>query len=83
MSNFYLYKDNILSKIKENDELDKILEYIENHRGENIKIKVDGVFTSTMQVQKETMVHIIKRVKDYNDDMIETYMQLSNSNKEN
>jgi hypothetical protein len=29
------------------------------------------------------MVHIIKRVKDYNDDMIETYMQLSNSNKEN
>jgi hypothetical protein len=80
---FYLYKDNILSKLKENGELDKILEYFENYDEEKIKIKINNTPLSKLKVETETFLHIIKEMKDFNEKMIVEYLKLSNLNKEN
>lgn len=78
MSNLIYYKDNILSKIKQNEELNKILDWIESNKNKenNIILKM-GRFSSELRVNKNTLIKTIEEIKKNNEEHIERYLALS------
>lgn len=78
MSNLIYYKDNILSKIKQNEELNKILNWIESNKNkENDIILKNGKFSSKLKVNKNILIKIIEEMKKNNEEHIERYLALS------
>lgn len=78
MSNLIYYKDNILSKIKQNEELNKILNWIESNKNkENDIILKNGKFSSKLKVDKNILIKTIKEMKKNNEEHIERYLALS------
>lgn len=78
MSNLVYYKDNILSKIKQNEELNKILDWIgsNKNKGNNIILK-NGKFSSELKVDKNILIKTIEEIKKNNEEHIERYLALS------
>lgn len=78
MSNLIYYKDNILSKIKQNEELNKILNWIESNKNkENDIILKNGKFSSKLKVDKNILIKTIEEMKKNNEEHIERYLALS------
>lgn len=78
MSNLVYYKDNILSKIKQNEELNKILNWIESNKNkENDIILKNGKFSSKLKVDKNILIKTIEEMKKNNEEHIERYLALS------
>ena len=78
MSNLIYYKDNILSKIKQNEELNKILNWIEfNKNKENDIILKNGKFSSKLKIDKNILIKTIEEMKKNNEEHIERYLALS------
>lgn len=78
MSNLIYYKDNILSKIKQNEELNKILNWIESNKNkENDIILKNGKFSSKLKVDRNILIKTIEEMKKNNEEHIERYLALS------
>ena len=78
MSNLIYYKDNILSKIKQNEELNKILNWVESNKiKENDIILKNGKFSSKLKVNKNILIKTIEEMKKNNEEHIERYLALS------
>lgn len=78
MSNLVYYKDNILSKIKQNEELNKILDWIESNKNkENDIILKNGKFSSKLKFDKNILIKTIEEMKKNNEEHIERYLALS------
>ena len=77
-NNLCYYKDNIISKIKKNEEIDKILNYIRLYSSDKdkIKIKIDR-FSPKVEIEKQLLVDILKQLKESNDKHIDRYLGLS------
>lgn len=81
MSNLIYYRDNILSKIKENKELEKLQKWISDFNGENVQISY-GKFSQGILFPKYTLAHLVEKQIEYNDEMIDKYLALSFERKE-
>ena len=81
MSNLIYYRDNILSKIKENKELEKLQKWISDFNGENVQISY-GKFSQSISFPKYTLAHLVEKQIEYNDEMIDKYLALSFERKE-
>ena len=78
MSNLIYYKNNILSKIKQNEELNKILNWVESNKNkENDIILKNGKFSSKLKVDKNILIKTIEEMKKNNEEHIERYLALS------
>ena len=77
-NNLCYYKDNILSKIKKNEEIDKVLTYIHLYLNnkDKIKVKIDK-FSPKIEIEKQLLVDILKQLKESNDKHIDRYLGLS------
>lgn len=77
-NNLCYYKDNIISKIKKNEEIDKILNYIRLYSSDKdkIKIKIDR-FSPKVEIEKQLLIDILKQLKESNDKHIDRYLGLS------
>lgn len=79
MSNLHYYKDNILNKIQENKDLEKMERWIKYdclEGGQNVKLSF-GPFSPKLKISKYTILDLIKKQKEYNETMIEKYLKLS------
>lgn len=78
MSNFEYYKDNILTKLKQVDELEAALKWSHNfkHAGEKIVLN-SGLFAPIIKVDKEVFEDIIQELIDRKMKLIKLYNKLS------
>ena len=76
MSHLIYYRDNILSKIKENQELEKLQNWIRDFYGDEIKISF-GLFSPKLKISKFTLSMLIEKQIKYNEEMIDKYLSLS------
>ena len=81
MSNIVYYRDNILSKMKENKELEKIKDWLLYIVKEEELTLSCGNFKKT-KISKHTLIHLISDRKEYNEKMIDKYLALSFKEKE-
>ena len=77
-NNLCYYKDNIISKIKKNEEIDKILNYIRLYSSDKdkIKIKIDK-FSPKVEIEKQLLIDILRQLRESNDKHIDRYLGLS------
>lgn len=77
-NNLYYYKDNILSKIKKNEEIDKVLNYINlcSKSADEIQIKI-GNISPKVKVNKQLLIDVLEQLKEVNDKHIDRYLGLS------
>lgn len=77
MSHLIYYRDNILSKIKENQELEKLQNWIRDfYEEDEIKISF-GLFSPKLKISKFTLSMLIEKQIKYNEEMIDKYLNLS------
>ena len=81
MSNLIYYRDNILRKIEENKELEKLQKWIINFDGEEVKIS-HGIFSPVISFPKYTLSKLIDKQIEYNSERIDSYLALSFKEKE-
>lgn len=83
MSNLIYYKDNILSKIQEIKDLETMQDWIRQFCSDeqNIKLSI-GFLSPKLTISKYTLLNLIEERKDYNQTMIDKYLQLSFKDKE-
>ena len=83
MSNLVYYKDNILSKIQEIKDLETMQDWIKQFCSDeqNIKLSI-GFLSPKLIISKYTLLNLIEERKDYNQTMIDKYLQLSFKDKE-
>lgn len=83
MSNLIYYKDNILSKIKENEDLDKLTEWIRDLCFDETELKLSvGFLSPKFKISKYEFLTLVEVRKRYNEEMIDKYLQLSFKDKE-
>lgn len=72
------YKDNILNKIKTNEEIKNLFEYVERYSdyGEEIKLSL-GFLSQKLKINRDTFLKILKEIINYNDKMIDMYLGIS------
>lgn len=81
MSDLIYYKDNILSKIKENKELEEMERWIRDYDEQEITLSY-GFFSPKLKISKFTLLHLISDRQEYNDKMVDRYLNLSFGSKE-
>jgi hypothetical protein len=81
MSDLIYYKDNILSKMKENKELEEMERWIQNYDEQELTFSY-GFFSPKLKINKFTLLHLISDRQEYNDKMIDRYLSLSFGSKE-
>ena len=81
MSNLIYYRDNILGKIKENKELEKLQKWISDFDGEEVKISY-GTFSPAVSFSKYTLFKLIDKQIEYNNEKIDNYLALSFKGRE-
>lgn len=79
------YKENILSKLKMNEEIDNILNWISENIcwNDNLELKLNHRFAPKFTINMLTFQKALNSVKDFNDNMINRYMKLSFQNSFN
>lgn len=83
MSNLVYYKDNILSKIQEIKDLEAMEDWLRQFcLGEqNVKLSI-GFLSPKLKISKYTLLNLIEERKDYNQTMIDKYLELSFKEKQ-
>ena len=81
MSNIVYYRDNILGKMKENQELEKIKDWLLYEVKEE-KLTLSCEVFKKLKISKHTLIHLISDRKEYNEKMIDKYLALSFKEKE-
>lgn len=82
MSNIIYYRDNILSKVEENKDLEKLKDWL-TYLVEDKEITLSvGKFSPKMKISKYTLINLISDRKEYNERMIDRYLALSFKEKE-
>ena len=77
-NNLAYCKDNILSKIEKNREIEKALALIHvNYRNKKQLALKAGRFSSEILIDKDLMVDLLKRMKEENEKHIDKYLKLS------
>lgn len=77
MNNFF--QKMINEKQKHNKEIDKIIEYVENHSGEEIKLKTKNLFNPlSIEINRTIFLQLMKDLENYNCRMIQNYIELLN-----
>lgn len=77
MNNFF--QKMINEKQKHNEEIDKIIKYVENHSGEEIKLKTKSLFNPlSIEINRTIFLQLMKDLENYNCRMIQNYIKLLN-----
>lgn len=83
MSHLIYYRDNILSKIKENEDLDKLTSWVRQYFSDSQEVKLSlGFLSPKIKIGKYSFLTLIEERKRYNQEMIDKYLQLSFKDKE-
>lgn len=77
MSNLIYYRDNILSKVQENKELEQLRDWISSFDGEKIQLTRSGRFSKELLISKYTLGKLVEKQIEYNNEMIDKYLALS------
>lgn len=83
MSNLIYYRDNILSKVQENKELEQLRDWISSFDGEKIQLTRGGRFSKELLISKYTLGKLVEKQIEYNNEMVDKYLALSFKGKEN
>lgn len=83
MSNLVYYKDNILSKIQEIKDLEVMEDWLRQFclGKQNVKLSI-GFLSPKLKISKYTLLNLIEERKDYNQTMIDKYLELSFKEKQ-
>lgn len=74
-----IFEKLIFERKKNNEEINKIIEYIQSHSGEKIKLKTKNLFCPlNISVNKTIFLQIMKDLEYHNNKMIQEYIKLSN-----
>lgn len=74
-----LFQKLIEKRKKNNEEINKIIEYIQSHSGEEIKLKTKNLFCPlNISVDRTIFLQIMKDLEYHNNKMIQEYIKLSN-----
>lgn len=77
MSNLIYYRDNILSKVQENKELEQLRDWISSFDGEKIQLTRGGRFSKELLISKYTLGKLVEKQIEYNNEMVDKYLALS------
>ena len=81
-NNLSYYKDNILSKIEKNKEIEKAIISINlNCRDKEQLILKTGTFSSKILIDKNLMLDLLRKMKEENEKHIDRYLILSFDSK--
>ena len=81
-NNLSYYKDNILSKIEKNKEIEKAIISINlNCRDKEQLILKTGTFSSKILINKNLMLDLLRKMKEENEKHIDRYLKLSFDSK--
>lgn len=81
-NNLSYYKDNILSKIEKNKEIEKAIISINlNCRDKEQLILKTGTFSSKILIDKNLMLDLLRKMKEENEKHIDRYLKLSFDSK--
>ena len=81
-NNLAYYKDNILSKIEKNKEIEKAIISINlNCRDKEQLILKTGAFSSKILIDKNLMLDLLRKMKEENEKHIDRYLKLSFDSK--
>ena len=81
-NNLAYYKDNILSKIEKNKEIEKAIISINlNCRDKEQLILKTGAFSSKILINKNLMLDLLRKMKEENEKHIDRYLKLSFDSK--
>lgn len=81
-NNLTYYKDNILSKIEKNKEIEKAIISINlNCRDKEQLILKTGTFSSKILINKNLMLDLLRKMKEENEKHIDRYLKLSFDSK--
>lgn len=74
-----IFEKLIFERKKNNEEINKIIEYIENHSREEIKLKTKNLFClMNIGVSRTIFLQLMKNLEIHNHKMIQEYIKLSN-----
>lgn len=83
MSHLIYYKDNILSKIQEIKDLEEMEDWMRQFclDEQNVKLSI-GFLSPKLKISKYALLNLIKERKNYNQTMIDKYLELSFKEKQ-
>lgn len=80
MSNLYAYRDNILSKIETNKDIEEVLNFLYGYSDDKqveIRIKDSKGYKNKINMENSTLIHLLNQLKNKNNERIDEYLALS------
>lgn len=83
MSNLIYFRDNVLSKIKENKNLEEVTNWVRKFFPDSEEIKISiGWLSPKIKIGKYSFLTLINDRIKYNEEMIDKYLKLSFKEKQ-
>ena len=77
MSDLYLYRDNILSKVDMNNKIDETISFLRVSDKRQVEIRLGRCKDQRIMMDNRILIKLLEEIKKKNDSIVDRYLALS------